>query len=559
MPFEYTPYRSPYVGAIADLIGQRGDIEAKRALQQAAVKANTLGAISQGLTTSVQQMQAAKDERLKRELLSTQVQAAQQRLADRAEEKAAGAMLGQLTSPTYVEGFQPEGALPDGSVLPKTPSLVTTVGGIKQLNKQAIAEAMSQAGHGAWFLQHGNSVDDLNKSAQELHQFKTQALQKAAQMYLLVPDAAKQPAALSLVDMLGDAIDPAQAASLKEQINQGNLEGINALAQQHRPFVSPTRVAVAQGGVNVAVDPLTGKTIAGTEIAGAPRPETDAQRRERIDAARVAVDAGTATPEQAEAVKRDNAHIAANRAPQRMTAEDAALNTIARELGYKSFNDAPGAVQRQALSSVAQSKIVRPVPTNRFSPQDIGDVKGRFNRETGNFETQDETGAWRVQANAPLATTGTVRTRQITAATVGGHFDRAKELLAQANAKGLLGPIQGRYADFEAGKIGSTGNPENDQLLGELRLYLSLARSGVAQLHGRGGANVGIVQGIEKKMDESKMSYDALMGALNGMQDWVDAYAKPSASSSLSPATNTPPPGSEVLVYNPKTRKLEKQ
>lgn len=140
----------------------------------------------------------------------------------------------------------------------------------------------------------------------------------------------------------------------------------------------------------------------------------------------------------------------------------------------------------------------------------------------------------------PLGTPAQTRTRQDLAQRVGTHFDDVQSLLDEANDKGLLGPLSGRtYTDFMAGKVGSTGDAKNDELLGELRQNLSLLRSGTAQLHGRGGANVGIVQNLEKNMDEGHMSYSELTGALHGMKHWVDTYAaKPNTAA---PAATSDP------------------
>lgn len=120
-----------------------------------------------------------------------------------------------------------------------------------------------------------------------------------------------------------------------------------------------------------------------------------------------------------------------------------------------------------------------------------------------------------------------VAARQDLAERVSSHFDDVQSMLDAAEKRGLLGPLKGRtFNEFMAGKVGSTGNAEDDELLGELRQNLSLVRSGLAQLHGRGGANIGIVQSLEKNMDAGFMDHAQLKGALRGMKSWVDTYAK---------------------------------
>lgn len=141
----------------------------------------------------------------------------------------------------------------------------------------------------------------------------------------------------------------------------------------------------------------------------------------------------------------------------------------------------------------------------------------------------------RSDATATLAGGGTVagpesavtKNRRDMADAVGSHFDDVNHLLDEADQKGLLGPLKGRtFVEFMSGKVGSTGNAANDELLGELRTQLSMIRTGTASLHGRTGANVGIAKDIEKKMDEGYMDPAQLRGALKGLKNWVDTYAR---------------------------------
>ena len=175
-----------------------------------------------------------------------------------------------------------------------------------------------------------------------------------------------------------------------------------------------------------------------------------------------------------------------------------------------------------------------------FSTVQSGENYIRFNPKSGIFESQDpDSGQWKEVKNPSLATPGQTRAREDLASRVSSHFDDIEHMLDEANKANLLGPIQGRtFVDFMAGKIGTTGNPAHDELLGELRQNLSLARSGLAQLHGRGGANVGIVQGLEKNMDAGHMSYEELKGALHSMKSWVDTYGKKASA----PKTETKEP-----------------
>lgn len=127
----------------------------------------------------------------------------------------------------------------------------------------------------------------------------------------------------------------------------------------------------------------------------------------------------------------------------------------------------------------------------------------------------------------PLATPAQARNRQDMAEQVGGGFADARQELQEAEKRGLLGPLNGRtFADFLARGVGSTGNPENDNLLNALREDLQMVSSGTASLHGRAGANAGIAKDIQKGLDTTYMSYDGIKGGLDALERWVNRYAK---------------------------------
>jgi hypothetical protein len=133
---------------------------------------------------------------------------------------------------------------------------------------------------------------------------------------------------------------------------------------------------------------------------------------------------------------------------------------------------------------------------------------------------------------------GQEQNRQDMASRVVSHFGTVEEQLKEANDRGLLGPLAGRtFTDFMAGRVGSTGNDADDELIGELRQNLGLVRSGVASLHGRAGANAGIAASIEKKMDEGHMSYAELSGGLKALKNWATTYAAPTGRSGVGAAT----------------------
>lgn len=132
--------------------------------------------------------------------------------------------------------------------------------------------------------------------------------------------------------------------------------------------------------------------------------------------------------------------------------------------------------------------------------------------------------------------------RRDMATAVGSHFDDANSLLQEAESKGYLGPLKGRtYGEFLAGKVGSTGSKEGDELLGELRMSLGMISSGVASLHGRAGANASIAKDIQAKMESGKMSYGLISGGLKELKKWTDKYgAKPGKGGEPPPPASDP-------------------
>lgn len=164
---------------------------------------------------------------------------------------------------------------------------------------------------------------------------------------------------------------------------------------------------------------------------------------------------------------------------------------------------------------------------------------------------------------AGLAVTGTTRSRMETAKQIGSHFGEIAKQVEEADQRGLLGPISGRWSDYLAGKVGSTGNPDDDRFLGQLRLEISAVKSGFAMVHGgvRGGGSIQMAERWDKILDSGKMSKDELLGALSGMKGWIDRYGQdpnsaPPEASSGSPSrvgsAGTPPPASPGRRYVPK-------
>lgn len=120
-----------------------------------------------------------------------------------------------------------------------------------------------------------------------------------------------------------------------------------------------------------------------------------------------------------------------------------------------------------------------------------------------------------------------IRTRKDMATRVKEHVPDAMDLIEEADKRGLLGPALGRWADLLANKLGSTGNEDDDDLMGQLSFVLSGLRTGFANVHGgaRGGGSIQMAAMWKEVFDSKQMSKARLMGALKEEQKWLTGYA----------------------------------
>ena len=279
MPFEYTPYRSPFTGAIADLIGRQGDIAAQQALNEAKARTQAVSGVAQSLGNLAQYRADAP----KREMERMRIAEARQQMADAQEARAGKQSLATLLSPDYVEGFQPQGptqvdASGEAGILPKSPSLVKNIGGVKQLDPDAIQAAMGQLGHGAWFLENRNAIDNLNKSMLDRHVLGQKAIQNAADLYKraarqsedTLDDRFKVQAAQTLVDALDNIVPGDQLEAIQKALGVGDTRMIDQFADQ---YATPDKVELLKIGPGDVIMPVNqyGQPVADA-IQGAPAP-----------------------------------------------------------------------------------------------------------------------------------------------------------------------------------------------------------------------------------------------------------------------------------------------
>lgn len=118
-----------------------------------------------------------------------------------------------------------------------------------------------------------------------------------------------------------------------------------------------------------------------------------------------------------------------------------------------------------------------------------------------------------------------IQSRMYTSRGVLSHMGEVKDELDEAERRGLLGPIEGRWADFLAGKVGSTGDSANDELLGQMRMDLKLLTSGTVAAHFQSRGGQQMMHDFQALLDSGKFSRDELRGSINSMETWLKAYA----------------------------------
>lgn len=121
-----------------------------------------------------------------------------------------------------------------------------------------------------------------------------------------------------------------------------------------------------------------------------------------------------------------------------------------------------------------------------------------------------------------------IQNRMNSAQQVGSHIPEIRSEIEAADAAGVLGPMMGRWADYLAGNVGSTGDPTKDRMLGKLRTDISNIKTGFAMVHGgaRGGGSPQLAARWDSIINSGKMSKQELLGAIDGIDTWLKSYAK---------------------------------
>ena len=259
MPFEYTPYRSPFTGAIADLIGRQGDIAAQQALNEAKARTQAVSGVAQSLGNLAQYRADAPKRRLEQAMLAEK----QQQLADAQDARMAARSLSAMMFDPNKGRFQPEGPsldTPDG-VLPEQEGFTTTTAdGVELFDKAKVGQRMAELGHGAWMLEHGGKIDELNKSLLETDARDKQTIRDAVVMWAGLPKELQQPGASHIFKLISKRLSPEQAAVVQQQIDAGDTNGLMQMAQPYLPKPQAPRIGQFDPTKDV-VDLNTGQII----------------------------------------------------------------------------------------------------------------------------------------------------------------------------------------------------------------------------------------------------------------------------------------------------------
>jgi hypothetical protein len=139
-----------------------------------------------------------------------------------------------------------------------------------------------------------------------------------------------------------------------------------------------------------------------------------------------------------------------------------------------------------------------------------------------------------LSTQAPTAQT---RNMAQTARTVPQHIADLRQLIQKADQLGYVGPAAGRvYQGFLAGKVGGTGDPDADQLLGNLIGAKELMASAMTRTHfgGRGGEK--LVARFDNLLQNGGSAAE-----LNGVLDQFGQYIGSYSGMDSFPKTGDPP------------------
>jgi hypothetical protein len=326
----------------------------------------------------------------------------------------------------------------------------------------------------------------------------------------------------ALTDILKQKfIEQIQKAKLAEDIRQADMA--NTVAQG--------RLGIERGGLDLGRQKLgedvrqfdVGAGFKGREIG--MQEQAQPLKLKQIGAATAQDEAQTA-----EIQRRPTAE-----AEQRtfQTGRDSAQHGYRMgEIGAQGANALRVAQERPAPTFLAPSVDEHGNPTMTVTPKVAGTVvAGKPDKETAQTMQMAET-----------------------ARDIIPHISTVRSEADQLNKLGLLGPIQGRFRDFVAGKIGAGqlagGNPEAARLIGKFQADMGLLQTAVARAHAgaRGAGNVTLLKHMESIMPGGVADLPTFLGSMDAVEGWMQTYAEHGKKSGGTAGPETPGtvPGNET-------------
>lgn len=144
----------------------------------------------------------------------------------------------------------------------------------------------------------------------------------------------------------------------------------------------------------------------------------------------------------------------------------------------------------------------------------------------GNFFSNGKPYKGKILSKTSETPTGSTRSSAEFATTILPHIQSMRDLVQEADKKGYIGPAAGRvYGQFMAGKVGSTGDPAADKVLGRLRATDSLLKTGAMRVHfgARGGSQM--YDHFSDLLNSGKQSAALLNGSLDSIESFMQGYA----------------------------------
>lgn len=159
------------------------------------------------------------------------------------------------------------------------------------------------------------------------------------------------------------------------------------------------------------------------------------------------------------------------------------------------------------------------------------------------------------EGGKPLEHQMTPQLRQMseTANDILPQMKRIQETAEKLDQLGFMGPLAGRWRDFVTKKIGAGelagGNAENARLLGKFQSQIGLLTTAVARAHGgaRAGGSIQMVEHLKEIMNPEGKDLPTFLGALSGVQDWMEQYAQHTKKDEEPPKPSSKPTAADLI------------